>query len=311
MPLLIVFPVSHDIHQPSQFRLSKKTALYAKTPEGGFVLYKQPGLTLREAGLEGEIPPGKLCIRPEDKEQALGEIQAGLNAILKKRMNDGDLDGVKETMVTLMEATMAEPRAGSLEGLSDSVQALSQEYADQPDVLRSLAFMSFKDYTTAMHSVNVMALTLAYCAFWAFDLREAKNLGMAALLHDVGKTKIPLEILTAPRKLSPEEFAVMRSHPAKGFDILKDCNFPSRTIAQVALQHHEKLNGRGYPRGIVNIPEHSRLVGLIDCYEAITADERPYRSAMDPYKALSVIGKEVADGSFDQVIYARFVMSLG
>ena len=275
------------------------------------MLFKKPGLTLQEAGLDKDAPPGKLCIRPQDKEMALGEIQAGLNSLLKKRMDMGDMEGVKETMVDLMEATMAEPRAGSLEGLSDSVQTLSQEYADQPDVLRSLAFMSFKDYTTAMHSVNVMVLTLSYCSFWGFELLTAKSLGMAALLHDVGKTRIPSEILTAPRKLSPEEFEIMRSHPAKGFNILKECNFPNPTIALVALQHHEKLNGKGYPKGIVNINPASRLVGIIDCYEAITADERPYRKAMDPYKALTVIGQEVADGAFDQEIYQKFVKSLG
>ena len=162
-----------------------------------------------------------------------------------------------------------------------------------------------------MHSVNVMALTLSYCAFWKFRIQDAKNMGMAALLHDVGKTMVPLEILTAPRKLTAEEFGIMRSHPAKGFKILSDCSFPERIIAQVALQHHEKLNGKGYPRGISDIPAHSRLVGIIDCYEAITADERPYRQAMDPYKALTVIGKEVADGSFDKEIYQKFVQSLG
>jgi HD-GYP domain-containing protein (c-di-GMP phosphodiesterase class II) len=77
-----------------------------------------------------------------------------------------------------------------------------------------------------------------------------------------------------------------------------------------ALQHHEKLDGRGYPNKLTQISEVSQVIGFIDCYEALTNDDRPYRSAMDPLKALRLIKKDVEAGKFDKKIFEKFAYSL-
>lgn len=161
-----------------------------------------------------------------------------------------------------------------------------------------------------MHSVNVMALTLNFCSAQKMALPKTQTMGLAALLHDVGKTQVPGDILTAPRKLSKEEFVQMRAHTTMGYNILRKCDFREKSVALAALQHHEKLDGTGYPKGINDISFVGRIVGIIDCYEAITADERPYRDAMDPFKALHLIGKDVAEGKLDQRLYQAFVKGL-
>jgi HD-GYP domain-containing protein (c-di-GMP phosphodiesterase class II) len=135
-------------------------------------------------------------------------------------------------------------------------------------------------------------------------------MGLSALLHDVGKTKINTELLTAPRKLTQEEFEEIQQHTIRGFNILSGCQFDSKEIKLAALQHHEKLDGSGYPNHLTQIPEVSQIIGFIDCYEALTNDDRPYRTAMDSFRALQMIKKDVEAGKFDKKIFEKFTNNL-
>jgi len=101
------------------------------------------------------------------------------------------------------------------------VDILVREYSTNPEIIKTFASISFKDYSTVIHSVNVMALTLGFCFHSKLPLNETKHLGLSALLHDVGKTEIPDTILKAPRKLTDEEFKTMKRHPKIGEYIIK------------------------------------------------------------------------------------------
>ena len=92
--------------------------------------------------------------------------------------------------------------------------------------------------------------------------------------------------------------------------MLSRCKFSNPDIKLSALQHHEKVDGSGYPGGISRIPKISQIVGIIDCYEALTNDDRPYRSAMDPLKALTIIKDDVVAGKFNRRIFEKFCYSL-
>ena len=141
---------------------------------------------------------------------------------------------------------------------------------------------------------------------------EAKSLGLCALLHDVGKTKINPDILTAPRKLAPEEFEEIKSHTTIGYNILRKCKFEDKSISLSALEHHEKLDGSGYPANKSRICMQAQLIGIIDCYEALTNDDRPYRRAMGAFDTLNqFIGKDEKDGKYNKELFVQFVKSLG
>jgi response regulator RpfG family c-di-GMP phosphodiesterase len=155
------------------------------------------------------------------------------------------------------------PRSGSLEGFSDTVDVLVSDYSKESDVVRNLIDMSSTDYSTILQSINVMAFALGFATHMGYSRIQAKNLGLSALLHDVGKTKIDRQILTAPRKLSREEFDEMKSHTTKGYDILKECNFGQPDIALGALEHYEKLDGTGYPNGKRNILMTSQVIKIL------------------------------------------------
>ncbi len=172
--------------------------------------------------------------------------------------------------------------------------------------------MAYTDYSTILHSINVMVFALVFTSYSNFTQDDARVLGLSALLHDVGKTKVDPEIIMAPRKLTDEEFDEMKSHTSKGYDILRECKFGFREISLAALEHHEKLDGSGYPGGKKRISEIGQILAIIDCYEALTCDDRPYRSKMQPYDAFkNIIEKDLIAGKFNKNIYLHFIKSLG
>lgn len=149
---------------------------------------------------------------------------------------------------------------------------------------------SLDDYLFA-HSVNVCVLSLITGISLGFGKEKLMALGLGALLHDVGKTLIPPKILNKPGSLNNEEFSVIKRHPEYGYTILNSNDSPiKKSAAIIALQHHERYNGEGYPNGIQNkeISDLAQIVGIADVYDAMTAD-RVYRKAYPPHEAYEML----------------------
>ena len=296
----------------SQLKFYRDIELYSKIEGKGLVLYKQSGITLNEMRIDQERHPKVLYIKQVDKLRGLRQAQKGFNKQLKDDVRSRNPDRVKDTLVTIVEETLTEPRSGSLEGMSETVNILVSAYSEESDVIRRLIDMSQTDYSTVLHSINVMAFALGFAFYLKWSRSEAKVLGLCALLHDVGKTRIRPELLTAPRKLSDEEFEEMKCHTTIGYNILRECKFNDRAIRLCALEHHERLDGSGYPSNKTKISRAAEIIGMIDCYESLTTDERPYRSAMGAFDTLDeIIGKDVRTGKFSNEIYCHFVRSIG
>jgi HD-GYP domain-containing protein (c-di-GMP phosphodiesterase class II) len=287
-----------------------ETALYYQNVGGGYSELKAAGRKLDDIVRDPVNLPNRLFVNDEDKAAAIKEMQAGVAKSIREQARSGDVKGIKENLVGVVGDCLTDPRSGNLEGLSESVNTLAQECAGSPHILRNMAVLSSTDYTTALHSVNVMALAMGFCIKHKMPETKVREIGVAALLHDVGKSEVDLGILQADRKLSQAEFAKMKAHTTLGHKILLECGIRSEITCKVALQHHEKLDGQGYPKGLTNIPFESRLVAVIDCYEALTADERPYRTAMRPIGALSILKEEVESGKLDRAVFEKFVQSL-
>ena len=296
----------------SQLSFYSNIPLYTKSQNESYVLYKPSGITLGEMRIAEGMHPAELYIKQTDKMTGLQEAQKGFNKQLEQDVRSGNPAKVKETLVTVVQETLAEPRSGSLEGISDTVGVFISGYSRESGVIRNLIDLSSKDYSSTLHSINVMAMSLNFAFHMHSPPDESKLLGLCGLLHDVGKTKIKGDILTAPRKLTNDEFEEMRKHTIYGYNILNDCKFGKREIADCALDHHEKIDGSGYPNGKTRISRMSQIIGMIDCYEALTNDDRPYRNSMNAYEALSmIIMKDVNSGKFDKKLYAQLIKSLG
>jgi len=293
----------------SQINYYKDVGLYY-IEGGSFVLYKPPGKLMTELRLNEKMHPTQLYIHQNDRITAIQELQKGFNRHIAQSIKSGNAVEVKSTLCSLIEETLAEPRSGTLKALPETVDILVSGYANSPQILKTFASISFKDYTTVIHSVNVMALTLGFCFYSKLSLHETKRLGLSALMHDVGKTEIPDSILKAPRKLTANEFAIMKRHPKIGEFIIKFKSGIESAIARGALEHHEKLDGSGYPRGIKHISFVGQLLGIIDCYEALTNEDRPYRRAKSPLDTLKLIKRDVEAGQFNREIFEKFCYSL-
>lgn len=160
------------------------------------------------------------------------------------------------------------------------------------------------------HSVNVALFALGVAVGMGMTESQMVDLGIGALLHDIGKLKIPESILKKPGRLTDEEFEHMKLHTSYGYQVLRETGDMNATAALVALEHHERVDGTGYPRGLVGDEIHlfGRVTGLVDVYEALTAN-RVYRPANLPHDALEFL---LGGGGtqFDPTVVHAFVKTI-
>ena len=151
--------------------------------------------------------------------------------------------------------------------------------------------VEIRDPYTAAHQYRVTQLACAIAEEMALSENTIRGLHLAGLIHDIGKMKIPAEILTNPTKLSKAEFEIVKSHPTIGYEILKNLDLPW-PIAKIIHQHHERIDGSGYPLGISgeDILLEARVLSVADVVEAM-ASHRPYRAALGLDRALSEISE--------------------
>jgi HD-GYP domain len=156
------------------------------------------------------------------------------------------------------------------------------------------------------HSVNVCILAIMTGLNLGFDELRIRDLGVGALLHDVGKLSVAPEILNKTGKLTPDELVEIRKHPEYGFDLLRKNPDISLLSAHCAYQHHERYDGSGYPRRLANneIHQFAQIVALADVYDALTSDVT-YRKAVPVYEALAIIVK-AAGTYFDPELVDHF-----
>lgn len=158
-----------------------------------------------------------------------------------------------------------------------------------------LSEIHHKDSYVFSHSLNVAIYTLALGVKKGYDDQQLADLGVGALLHDIGKMLIPPAILHKPGKLTEEEYSVVQKHPEYGFDLLKREFEISYVSAHCAFQHHERWDGLGYPRGLKGeeIHPYARLMAVCDVFDAMTS-HRVYRKALLPHDSMAWISSQAS-----------------
>lgn len=195
---------------------------------------------------------------------------------------------------------------------SGMMESIMDEISDHDEGMVLLTDMNTNDYNLYRHSLNVCLYSTVLGVSYGYSREDLKVLGLGALLHDIGKTRISQKLLNHPGRLSEEDFREVQKHTEIGFKILKDePNIPLLS-AHCALSHHERLDGSGYLEGVKSgkISIFSQIIAVADTFHAMTS-ERIYRSMESPFKVIEMI-KESEFGKFDiKVVQALFDLVAG
>lgn len=167
---------------------------------------------------------------------------------------------------------------------------LMKAITDNDSIAVDVGALKVSDEYTFKHSVDVATMAMIIGKQHGLTEKEIYEIGIAGLLHDIGKTKIPNELLNKAGKLTDEEFHLMKQHALFGYAILKDKKELPKPVLMGVLQHHEKLNGNGYPLGVPEdkINEYAKIISTADIYDALVT-ERPYKKAFSPRDAVEMI----------------------
>jgi len=198
---------------------------------------------------------------------------------------------------------------------TDEAKELVTEVASSvtrnPHAMVWLTNMKERDEYTSIHCLNVCIMAVSFGRSIGMSKSELEIIGLGGLLHDLGKMRVPLDILNKPDKLTYDEFEVIKTHPMEGFKMLKEQDDLPLDVLDIVKHHHERRNGKGYPSqlGGDEINNMTRMVAIVDVYDAITSD-RCYHDAITPYDALRNMYEWVNE-DFDKDIIEQFIKCLG
>ena len=190
-------------------------------------------------------------------------------------------------VVTTMFSDVRMGKALEIEEVTSLVDEINQSLERNTNALLSLIRLKNADEYTYLHSVAVCMLMVALGRQLNLNGDQVKQVGVAGLLHDIGKMAIPNEMLNKPDKLTDEEFNIVRQHPQRGWEILKSCYQVDEVALDVCLHHHERVDGRGYPEKLSGdaLTLFARMGAVCDVYDAISSD-RCYKKAWGPAESI-------------------------
>jgi HD-GYP domain-containing protein (c-di-GMP phosphodiesterase class II) len=247
-----------------------------------------PGIYIRE-GEEDDVPP----VMTETKDSSLAPaVQKKIdeNTVqdrAKVRLTESVKARVAEGVQYLYNDTSSENFTSTTKNITDDLmRAIDENDAVAVDI----SALKVSDEYTFKHSVDVATMSMIVGRKHGLNDNEVYELGISGLLHDVGKSKIPNEILNKATRLTDEEYAMMKQHSLFGYGILKEKGDLSNSIKLGVLQHHEKMNSTGYPMGVSSdkINLFARIISVADIYDALVT-QRPYKKPFSPRDAVEMI----------------------
>jgi putative nucleotidyltransferase with HDIG domain len=215
----------------------------------------------------------------------------------------------------VVEAAMNDVRIGRVidsEGVSQLVTGMVDSILRNSDALVSLSRLKRFDEYTFFHSVNTSVLSVALGRRLGFSSRDLHLLGSGTLLHDIGKTKIPLEILNKPGRFEAHEFEIMKQHALRGVEVLTATTGFQEDIIRPALEHHERVDGTGYPFGRhrAELTPFGLIASVVDVYDAMTSD-RCYHKGMPAHRVLQHLYNLGQDGHLESKFVQQFIQCVG
>lgn len=285
------------------FELKNQADIYAVSEQCKFVyidVNKQNKIQTVEARdaytkewLDRKTPPDKLSSFEKEIEHA-GYLYQETSNLVRSFMQD----------VCLSETINVEIAKKAVAQCVDSI-------LHAPDALLWMTQLKNRDLYTSQHSMNVCVLAIALGRQINLSVEELNDVGLCGMMHDMGKMLVPLEVLNKPGKLEPDELKIMQSHPELGWKLLLSSSGMYAGAIDVAHNHHERLDGTGYPRKLTaeKITPYTRIVAIVDMYDAITSD-RVYQKGRTHLDAIDIMTK-ICGTHLDSGLTYKFIECLG
>lgn len=264
-----------------------RALVHRKTPLDEYII-----TSLKKLGIggvyirEGEEDPEETDVEtpPEvvekiEKMKVADKAKVKLSESVKARVSEG------------IQYLYSNPNSDGFTSAANSISNdLMKAITENDAIAVDISTLKVSDEYTFKHSVDVASMSMIIAKSRGFSDTQIYQIGVSGLLHDLGKSEIPNEVLNKPGKLTDEEFHIMKQHPLLGYNILKNKPDIAPEVMMGVLQHHEKMNGRGYPLGLdeTKIHLYARTLAVADIYDALVT-ERPYKKAFSPRDAVEMI----------------------
>lgn len=260
----------------------------------------QRGSILDNYVIDSLLKMGVMMVYIQSGEETAGDIEKSISPQARKqieRLHTDDRskvelsDSVKTRVAEGIQFIYSNTESKELADATNNIASNLMNAINSTDAIAvDISALKTSDEYTFKHSVDVATMSMVLAKQQGLSQKQIYEIGVAGLLHDIGKTKIPLDILNKPARLTDEEFAVMKQHPVFGYRMIKDRDEFSNEICMAVLQHHEKMNSKGYPVGFPSdkITQYARILTIADIYDALVT-ERPYKSAFSQRDAVEMI----------------------
>jgi len=257
----------------------------------------EPPVLTRQAPSQWE--PEKLI--PEDLRIALAD---------SRMPKERKAEVVYHSSLVMMERLFEDPKAENIRTVKKEISRVVDVIISDDATARYMLTITAHDFYTYTHSVNVgvLGVMLSHLLFERSNSHDMHELGAGYFLHDLGKVRVDPAIINKPGILTEEEMKRMRIHPYQSYKILVESGQLTEECRIIALQHHEREDGNGYPRGLQGDQIHiyGRISSMIDVYDALTA-ERSYKPQLKPFEALQIMKEEMIN-HFHPQLFEKFVM---
>ncbi len=311
-----VFPIPLAIMQPGTVAPVNIYIRIGRPPV--MSLYKTAQTPLSEEVRERLLERGvsELYVRREDEGHYLDYVERNIEDIIRDELLPAEqacrlvYKGSSRVMIDVFE----NPRSGrNMKRVQKMVGAMVLSIMKHHDALWHIAAMAAHDYYTYTHCVNVSVFLVAASRelLGIEDEKSLRRIGLGGMLHDIGKSQVPDEILNKPGKLDAEEFDRIKEHPLVGVELVNGITKLSRVSEGIVRGHHEHFDGSGYPDGLSGerIGRLVRLSTIVDVYDALTT-RRAYADARKPFEALELMLTKMPE-QFDRTLLEGFVRFLG
>lgn len=286
----------------NELEIYADTDIYFCGKKGKFGLFipKNSGEDLKKIK-----PHQSLYISREDRVKLIKKwIRRDVNNV--KVWYEEDSEKSKEYLLKVAEYFFLHKDCSIIEESQYFISSMASMFEYYPDVMEKLSFLTETEFSIQYHNINVMLYCMDFAAKNDRTKDEIIVAGLTGFLHDIGKIDIDDKILMKKDRLTKKEFSEIQNHPRYGIRILKDCKIDDRII-DVVWEHHERLDGSGYPRGkfAESLGMHSRLLAIIDSFDALTS-QRPYKKRSSIMSAFKMLKEDADKGKYDSMILKQF-----